>query len=57
MVATFNGWDEMREIERETLDLWETQLAEATEPEDVLGLGAATELPEAWTRDRIDARG
>jgi hypothetical protein len=25
MVATFNGWDEMPELEREALDLWELE--------------------------------
>jgi hypothetical protein len=25
MVATFNGWDEMPEPEREALDLWEQE--------------------------------
>ena len=57
MVATFNGWDEMREIERETLDRWEQQQADAADTEEILGVGAATELPDAWTACRGTARG
>jgi hypothetical protein len=35
MVATFNGWDEMPEGEREALDLWEQaqrSMADGTRP-------------------------
>jgi hypothetical protein len=43
MVATFNGWDDMPEVEREALEVWEQE--QMCADEEVLGLGAATEMP------------
>jgi hypothetical protein len=43
MVATFNGWDEMPELEREALELWEQE--RICDEEEVLCLRAATEMP------------
>jgi hypothetical protein len=46
MVATFNGWDEMPELEREALELWEQE--RPSDHEEVIGLAAATEMPDAF---------
>jgi hypothetical protein len=43
MVATFNGWDEMPEVEREALEVWEQE--RIRDDEEILSLRAATEMP------------
>lgn len=43
MVATFNGWDDMPEVEREALELWEQEHMCADEAHS---LRATTEIPD-----------
>ena len=43
MVATFNGWDDMPELEREALELWDERMSEE---EEELYPRAATEMPD-----------